>query len=260
MMHLYQVNHSLTGMLRPPTSATTCTFAMTPSQGPLPRTQRLKTAQGSTNLVALLHDGRPLLVHTAQAAHHAELVRPWSDRLSIVEVVPDSSSAMRCRLRRSSSARTGRLHLLECAGTAGPDSGTGRGGRGVVRHAGSAECWCARYPETLLLHGSECRQWPPRSSGRSGPQPHGRPCRFAIRQEAGPAVAAAGRRTVGGGPSPGSGRSAVALELGCRAWASVVRLVPWVRAPVPGSRRRSRWSDALGRDRRAPVPAARAPW
>ncbi|MEV6482280.1 hypothetical protein [Streptomyces sp. NPDC051576] len=47
-----------------------------------------------TSLAALLCDGRPLLIHTAQAADQAGLVAPWSDRLSVVEVVPESASVM----------------------------------------------------------------------------------------------------------------------------------------------------------------------
>jgi monooxygenase len=94
MMHLPQANRFLTGML----SGTDIRYDVSVPDDALAGTfapdMRLKTAQGSTSLAALLRDGRPLLVHTAQAAGQADLVTPWSGRLSIVEVVPDPSSVM----------------------------------------------------------------------------------------------------------------------------------------------------------------------
>ncbi|BAJ31610.1 MULTISPECIES: FAD-dependent monooxygenase [Kitasatospora] len=96
-MHLPQVNRFLTGMISGadigydvglPDDALAGTFAPD---------LRLKTARGSTSLAALLADGRPLLIHTAQAAGPAELLAPWSDRLSVVEVVPESAAAMQAQ-------------------------------------------------------------------------------------------------------------------------------------------------------------------
>ncbi|MFE2044439.1 FAD-dependent monooxygenase [Streptomyces sp. NPDC059477] len=93
-MHLPQVNEFLTKMI----SGTGIRYDIGVPGDPLAGTfapdARLKTAQGPTSLAALLHDGRPLLIHTAQAADQAGLLAPWSDRLSIVEVVPESPAAM----------------------------------------------------------------------------------------------------------------------------------------------------------------------
>jgi monooxygenase len=93
-MHLPQVNTFLTGMI----SGTDIRYDVHVPGDPLAGTfapdARLKTAQGLTSLAALLCDGRPLLLHTARTADLADLARPWSDRLSIVEAVPESAEAM----------------------------------------------------------------------------------------------------------------------------------------------------------------------
>ncbi|MGY1456504.1 FAD-dependent monooxygenase [Streptomyces sp. SS8] len=94
VMHLPQVNRFLTGML----SGTDIRYDVGVPDDALAGTfapdMRLKTAQGPTSLAALLHGGRPLLVHTAQAADQADPLAPWSDRLSVVEVVPEPPAAL----------------------------------------------------------------------------------------------------------------------------------------------------------------------
>ncbi|WP_345943478.1 FAD-dependent monooxygenase [Streptomyces sp. SID8352] len=94
MMHLPQVNDLLTGMI----SGTAIRYDVhapgDPLAGAFAPDARLKTARGLTSLAALLHDGRPVLVHTAAAAHWARSAEPWSDRLSIVEAVPEPASAL----------------------------------------------------------------------------------------------------------------------------------------------------------------------
>ncbi|GHE01069.1 FAD-dependent monooxygenase [Streptomyces alanosinicus] len=94
LMHLPQVNDFLTGML----SATDIRYDVSAPGDALAGTfapdLRLKTGQGATTLAALLHDGRPLLIHTPQAAGQVTPAAPWSDRLSVVEAVPEPSSAL----------------------------------------------------------------------------------------------------------------------------------------------------------------------
>ncbi|WP_308311163.1 FAD-dependent monooxygenase [Streptomyces sp. GbtcB6] len=94
MMHLPQVNEFLTGML----SGTDIRYDVSLPDDALSGTfapdLRLKTAQGTTTLAALMRDGQPLMVHLPQAADQVTAAAPWSDRLSVVEVVPDSSTAM----------------------------------------------------------------------------------------------------------------------------------------------------------------------
>ncbi|MDT0409599.1 MULTISPECIES: FAD-dependent oxidoreductase [Streptomyces] len=86
MMHLPQVNRFLSGMI----SATDTRYDVgVPGDrlaGAFAPDLPLDNAKGPTSLAALMTDGRPLLLHSAEAAEAAEVLKGWTDRVRVVEV------------------------------------------------------------------------------------------------------------------------------------------------------------------------------
>lgn len=101
LMHFDEVNDHLSGMI----TGTSQVYDMGvgqdgPLTGRLAPDLRLKTAEGTTTLAALLHTARPVLLDLGDRADLREAAVPWADRVDIVTAVADEPFAATALLVR----------------------------------------------------------------------------------------------------------------------------------------------------------------